>query len=132
MEKKKLSNKEARKDKRVEKKEERQEKRAERKEERKSRPKKELDITIDTNRVDVDIERDAEGNLDIEWDGKHVDGKYSKQGNKVTLEVEINDQDTYLFEANGTNRRLPKGAIWKLTGQVIKGFLKRGWGKIKK
>lgn len=127
MEKKKLSNKKAR----EERKEVRQDKREERKEKRKSK-KKELDITIDTKRLDIDIDRDADGNVDIEWDGKHVDGKYSKHGNKVSIEVEINDQDTYLFEANGTNRRLPKGAIWKLTGQVIKGFLKRGWGKIKK
>lgn len=128
MEKKKLSNKKAR----EERKEVRQDKREERKEKRKSKKKKELDITIDTKRLDIDIDRDADGNVDIEWDGKHVDGKYSKHGNKVSIEVEINDQDTYLFEANGTNRRLPKGAIWKLTGQVIKGFLKRGWGKIKK
>ena len=127
MEKKKLSNKKAR----EERKEVRQDKRDERKEKRQSK-KKELDITIDTKRLDIDIDRDADGNVDIEWDGKHVDGKYSKHGNKVSIEVEINDQDTYLFEANGTNRKLPKGAIWKLTGQVIKGFLKRGWGKIKK
>lgn len=122
MEKKKLSNKEARKD-----------KRDERKAKRKSRKKKELDISIDTKRVDVDIERDAEGNLEVEWDGKHIDGKYTKSAKgKVTLAVEIDDSKSYLFEANGTNRKLPKGAIWKLTGAVIKTFLARGWGKIKK
>ena len=128
MEKKKLSNKKAR----EERKDERQEKRAERKEKRQSKPKKELDITIDTKRVDVDIDRDAEGNLKVEWDGKHVDGVYTKEGNKVTLEVQVDEKETYLFESNGSNRKLPKGAIWRLTGAVIKGFLKRGWGKIKK
>ena len=120
---------EARKDKR----DDRKEARAERKEERRSREKKELDIDIDTKRVDISIDRDKEGNLDIEWDGKHVDGKYSKsKDGKVRLEVEINDDELYVFEGNGNNRRLPKGAIWKLTGSVIKGFLKRGWGKLKK
>lgn len=129
MDKKKLDNKEAR----EERKEERKEKRAERKTKRKSKTKKELDISIDTKRVDIDIDRDAEGNVEVEWDGKHVDGKYSKsKDGKVTLQVEINDKDTYLFEANGTNRRLPKGLLLKLSGAVIKTFLNRKWGKLKK
>ena len=128
MEKKKLSNKA----KREERKEERQDKRAERKEARKSKPKKELDITIDTKRVDIDIDRDKEGNLEVEWDGKHIDGKYTKKDGKVTLEVELDDKTLYTFESNGTNRRLPKGALWKLTGAVIKGFIKKGFGKVKK
>ena len=63
---------------------------------------------------------------------KRTERKTARKSNKKVLEVEINDQDTYLFEGNGSNRRLPKGAIWKLTGAVIKGFLKRGWGKINK
>jgi len=129
MDKKKLENKKAR----EERKEERQEKRAERKTKRKSKPKKELDISIDTKRVDVDINRDAEGNVEVEWDGKHIDGKYSKsKDGKVTLEVEINDKETYLFEANGSNRKLPKGAIYKLTGAVIKSFIRQKYGKLKK
>lgn len=115
-----------------EKREVRADKKDQRKAKRQSRKKKELDISIDTKRVDIDIERDADGNVEVEWDGKHVDGKYIKKGDNVYLEVEINDEDTYIFEANGTNRRLPKGAVWKLTGKVIKGFLRRGWGKVKK
>lgn len=117
---------------RLENKAERQEDRAERKQARKNKSKKVLDIDIDTKRVDIEIDRDADGNLDIEWDGKHIDGKYSNKGGKVSLEIEINDEESYLFEANGTNRKLPKGAIWKVTGAVIRGFLKRGWGKLKK
>ena len=112
--------------------EDRAEKRADRKQAKKTRKKKVLDIDIDTKRVDIEIDRDDDGNLDVEWDGKHIDGKYSKKGDNVSLEIEINDSDTYLFEANGTNRKLPKGAIWKVTGAVVKGFLKRGWGKLKK
>lgn len=133
MEKKSGTNKSEKQEARQDKRDDRKEARAERKEERKSRQKKELDIDIDTKRVDISIDRDQEGNLDIEWDGKHVDGKYSKsKDGKVRLEVEINDEELYVFEGNGSNRRLPKGAIWKLTGAVIKGFLRRGWGKIKK
>lgn len=129
MDKKKLENKKAR----EERKEERKEKRAERKTKRKSKPKKELDISIDTKRVDIDIDRDAEGNVEVSWDGKHVDGKYSKsKDGKVTLEVEINDKETYLFESNGSNRRLPKGTIYKLTGAVIKSFIRQKYGKLKK
>lgn len=110
----------------------RKQKRAERKEARKTRKTKELDISIDTKRVDVDIERDSDGNLEVEWDGKHVDGKYIRTDEKVVLEVEINDKDKYLFEANGTNRKLPKGTLIRLAGNIVKTFLKRGWGKIKK
>ena len=128
MDKKKLDNKKAR----EERKEERKEKRATRKSKRKSKTKKELDISIDTKRVDIDIERDADGNVEVEFDGKHIDGKYTKKGNKVTLEVEINDNETYLFEANGSNRRLPKGTIYKLTGAVIKSFIRNKYGKLKK
>jgi hypothetical protein len=133
MEKKSGRNKSEKQEARQDRREDRQEARSDRKEERKSRQKKELDIDIDTKRVDISIDRDQEGNLDIEWDGKHVDGKYSKsKDGKVRLEVEINDDELYVFEGNGSNRRLPKGAIWKLTGSVIKGFLRRGWGKINK
>jgi hypothetical protein len=99
---------------------------------RKSRKKKELDISIDTKKVDVDIERDAEGNVDIEIDAQKFDAKYTKTEDKVSLEVELEDGKSYLFEGNGKNRRLPKGAFWKLSGTIVKMFLKRGWGKLKK
>ncbi len=115
-----------------ERKEARKTKRADRKQARKSKPKKELDISIDTKKVDVDITRDADGDVVVDIDAQKFDAKYTKEGDKVSIELEIDDDQTYLFESNGSNRKLPKGAFWKLTGAVIKTFLRRGWGKLKK
>ena len=116
----------------AERKEARQDKRADRKQARKSKPKKALDISIDGKNVDLDIDRDQDGNVTIEVDAKKFDASFKKTADKISLEVEIEDGETYLFESNGSNRRLPKGAFWKLTGAVIKTFLRRGWGNIKK
>lgn len=127
---------ESKKDNRIKDKSERKEarktKRADRKQARKSKPKKELDISIDTKKVDVDITRDADGDVVVDIDAQKFDAKYTKEGDKVSIELEIEDDKSYLFESNGSNRKLPKGAFWKLTGAVIKTFLRRGWGKLKK
>jgi len=116
----------------AERKEARQDKRADRKQARKSKPKKAVDISIDGKKVDVDIERDESGNVSVDVDAQKFDASFKKTADKISLEVEIEDGETYLFESNGSNRRLPKGAFWKLTGAVIKTFLRRGWGKLKK
>ena len=110
----------------------RKEKREARKTARKSKPKKELDISIDGKKVDIDIDRESNGDLEVNIDAQKFDAKDTRKGDKVSIEVDLDDDQTYLFESNGTNRRLPKGALWKLTGAVIKTFLKRGWGKLKK
>jgi len=110
----------------------RKDKREARKTARKSKPKKELDISIDGKKVDIDIDRETNGDLEVNIDAQKFDAKYTRKGDKVSIEVDLDDDQTYLFESNGTNRRLPKGAFWKLTGAVIKTFLKRGWGKLKK
>jgi len=68
----------------------------------------------------------------VDIDAQKFDAKYTKEGDKVSIELEIEDDKSYLFESNGSNRKLPKGAFWKLTGAVIKTFLRRGWGKLKK
>ena len=128
MEKNKLSNKEAR----EERKEERQEKRAARKSKRASKPKKELDISIDTKRVDIDIDRDKEGSRQVDIDAQNWDAKYTKtKDGKVTLEFDLEDDKEYLFEGNGKHRKLPKGTILKLTGAVIKTFLRKKLGRLK-
>ena len=116
----------------TERKDARKEKRADRKQARKSKPKKELDISIDGKKVDIDIDRDANGDLEVNIDAQKFDAKYTRKGDKVSVELDLDDDQTYLFESNGSNRKLPKGAFWKLTGAVIKTFLRRGWGKLKK
>jgi len=110
----------------------RKEKREVRKSKRKSRKKKELDISIDTKKVDIDIERDADGNVEIELDTEKVDAKYTKTKDKVSLEVTIEDDKKYLFESNGTDPRLPKGTMFKVLGRVARRLLKKGLGKVKK
>ena len=118
--------------KKEERKAKRQARKSERKERKSQRKKKEIDISLDTDKIDVDIKRDSDGNVDIIVDTEKVDAHYKKHGDKVSLDVDIQDDKEYLFEGNGKNRKLPKGAFWKITGAVIKTFLRRGWGKIKK
>ena len=102
------------------------------KEEKAKRKNKELDISIDTKKVDVDFKRDQEGNVEMIIDTDKVDIHYTKTAEGVTLDFDIEDDKKYLFEGNGSNRKLPKGALLKLTGAVIKTFLRRKWGKVKK
>jgi hypothetical protein len=102
------------------------------KEEKAKRTKKELDISIDTKKVDVDFNRDQEGNVEMTIDTDKVDIYYTKTAEGVKLDFDIEDDKSYLFEGNGANRKLPKGTLLKLTGAVIKTFLRRKWGKVKK
>ena len=44
---------------------------------------------------------------------------------------ELDNKGMYEFVANGTFRTLPKGTIWKVTGEIAKIFLQRGYGKLK-
>ena len=102
------------------------------KEEKTKKQKKELDISIDTKKVDVDYNRDKEGNVEMIIDTDKVDIHYTKTSEGVKLDFDIEDDKEYFFEGNGKNRRLPKGALLKLTGAIIKTALRRKWGKVKK
>ena len=44
---------------------------------------------------------------------------------------ELDDKGMYEFVANGSFRTLPKGTVWKVTGETAKIFLERGYGKLK-
>lgn len=110
----------------------RETRKSERKERKSQRKKKALDISIDTKKLDIDIKRDEEGNVDVIVDTDKVDAHFKKTEDKVSLDVDIEDDKKYLFEGNGKNRKLPKGTFWKITGAVIKTFLRRGWGNVKK
>jgi hypothetical protein len=49
-----------------------------------------------------------------------------------TIEVpELNATEIYEFVANGTFHTLPKGSVWKITGEAAMIFLKKGYGKLK-
>lgn len=96
--------------------------------EKKPRIKKSLNVNIDTKLVDVNIHRDASGVVDVIIDTPIVDAHYHKdaQGKKT---LEIIDANEYNFESNGTSPHLPKGSIWKITGEMLKNFLAKGLGK---
>lgn len=98
---------------------------------RKPRAKKPLDISIDTDKVDVDITRDSEGNVTAIIDTPKTDFKITKDADGVEVEVKLVDGRTYTFESNGKARTLPRG-LWQVTGQMAKLFISQGFGKIKK
>jgi len=91
--------------------------------------KKKLNVKIDTPIVDVHYDKNELGEVDVKIDTKLVDAHYTKNvlGEK---KFEILDGDTYDFESNGKAEHLPKGTIWKITGELVKNFLAKGLGKI--
>jgi hypothetical protein len=95
------------------------------------RPKKPIDISIDTKNVDIDFHRDSEGNVKIDVDTKKVDAHFTKDEGGLKLDIEIDDSKEYEFESFG-NKHMPKGTIWKISGELLKIFLKRKLGKLKK
>jgi hypothetical protein len=96
--------------------------------EKKPRRRKALNVTIDTKHVDVNIKRDASGEVDVVIDTPIVDAHYHKDiDGKRTFKI-INDAE-YKFESNGTSPHLPKGSIWTITGEMLKNFLAKGLGK---
>jgi hypothetical protein len=100
--------------------------------EKQPRKKKPLNVSLDTKNVDVTITRDENGKLDIDVDTKKIDVHFTKDENGVSLDIEVDDQLEYEFEANGKAEHLPKGTVWKVTGEILKIFLKQGFGKLKK
>ena len=93
------------------------------------RPKKPIDIHVDTKNVDVDFHRDSEGNVKIDVDTKKVDAHFTKDEGGHKLDIEIDDLKEYQFESFG-NKHMPKGTIWTISGEFLKIFLKRKLGKL--
>ena len=96
-----------------------------------TRKKKTLDITIDTKNVDLTIKRDEDGNVHAELDTPRVDVTVDKTAEGTSVDIEIDDDKEYQFISNGTAKTLPKGTLWRITGAMLKIFLKKGYGKIK-
>jgi hypothetical protein len=96
---------------------------------RPKRQKRPIDIHIDTKNVDVDIQRDSEGNVKIDVDTKKVDIHFKKEEGIRTLDIEIDDSKEYEFESSGS-KHMPKGTIWKISGEMLKIFLQKGLGKL--
>ena len=100
------------------------------KEEKPKRAKKPINLKIDTKNIDIEIKRDEDGDVQIDVDTKKVDAHFKKDESGISLDIEIDDQKEYEFESFGT-RTMPKGTVWKVTGELLKIFLKRGIGKLK-
>lgn len=98
--------------------------------EKKPRKKKELKVKIDTKHIDVDFSRDADGKVELNIDTPTIDAHYTKdeEGHK---ELRIVDGREYEFVSNGKSPHMPKGTIWKITGELLRNFIKKGLGKHK-
>ena len=96
------------------------------------KPKKPLNINIDTKNVDIKIQRDEEGNVEASLDTNLIDVEVSKDENGVNVDIHLDDDKEYEFESNGKSEHLPKGTVWKVTGELAKIFLRQKFGKLKK
>jgi hypothetical protein len=92
----------------------------------KKKRRKKIDVSLDTANVDVTFKREEDGDIEITLDTPKVD----EEG--FSLDIDVNDKDYYEFESNGKNKHLPKGTVWKITGAMLKHFLKNKFGKLKK
>jgi hypothetical protein len=97
--------------------------------ERKKRTKKPINISIDTKNIDIEIKRDENG-LTVEVDTPKIDAKLTKNDKGLNIDVDINDKDFYNFESNGDSKHLIKGQVYRITGEKLKLFLKKGFGKL--
>jgi hypothetical protein len=98
------------------------------------KPRKPLNIKIDTKNVDIEIKRDVDGNTTIDLDSPIVDVHVEKTDSGKSIEIDfdsIDDRKEYVFESNGTSKLMPNGTLWKITGELVKIFLKRKLGKLK-
>lgn len=99
--------------------------------ERKTRKKKDLNVKLNVNDAELTVKRDING-TEIDIDTRLVDIHIEKDADGVRATIEFDDKVMYEFEGNGESRHLPKGAIFKISGEMLKQFIKRGFGKLKK
>jgi hypothetical protein len=98
----------------------------------KPKRKRKIDVTIDTPNVDINITRDENGNTNVDIDTPRVDVHATKTDDEFKLDIDIDDAKEYTFEANGKGDHLPKGTLWKISGELLRIFLKQGLGKLHK
>jgi len=99
--------------------------------EKKTRKKKDIDVTLNVNNAELKVKKDIKG-TEIDLDTRIIDVHIDKKPNEVKVEIEIDDKVMYEFVGNGESKHLPKGAIFKVTGEMVKHFIKKGFGKLKK
>ena len=99
--------------------------------EKKTRKKKDLSVKLNVNDAELTVKRDING-TEIDLDTRLVDVHIEKNAEGVHATIEIDDKVIYEFEGNGESKHLPKGVLFKVSGEMLKHFLKRGFGKLKK
>ena len=99
--------------------------------EKKTRKKKDLSVKLNVNDAELTVKRDVTG-TEIDIDTRLVDIHIEKDADGVHATIEIDDKVIYEFEGNGQSKHLPKGVLFKISGEMLKHFLKRGFGKLKK
>lgn len=100
--------------------------------EKKQRRKKPVNIKLDTKNVDVEFTRDENGNVTIDVDTPKIDAHIEKTNEETTIDIEVNDREYYEFVSNGNNPTMKRGGIWRVTGELLKILIKKGFGNIKK
>lgn len=98
--------------------------------EKKPRKKKDLNIKVDLGKTEISLKRDING-TQIDVDSRIVDVHIDKNDEGINIDVEIDDKKVYEFESNGTSKHMPKGELFKVTGEMVRHFIKRGFGKLK-
>lgn len=99
--------------------------------EKKTRKKKNIDVKLNVNNAELKVKRDING-TEIDLDTRIIDVHIDKTATETKVQVEIDDKVIYEFVGNGESKHLPKGAFFKITGEMLKHFIKRGFGKLKK
>jgi hypothetical protein len=95
------------------------------------KPKRDVDINIDTPNADLSIEKDVNGDVRASLDTNKIDIQVEKTAEKLTINVEVDDNAIYEFESNGKSKHMAKGQVFKIAGALAKFFIQRGFGRIK-
>jgi len=99
--------------------------------EKRTRKKKDIDVTLNVNNAELKVKRDING-TEIDLDTRIIDVHIDKDSDGVHATIEIDDKLIYEFVGNGESKHLPKGVMFKISGEMLKHFIKKGFGKLKK
>jgi len=99
--------------------------------EKRTRKKKDIDVNINVNNAELKVKRDIKG-TQIDLDTRIIDVHIDKDSSGVHATIEIDDKVIYEFVGNGESKHLPKGVMFKISGEMLKYFIKKGFGKLKK
>ncbi len=82
--------------------------------------------SIQTPSVNIEVERTSDGELNIDIDTERVDVEFSKKGKAFKLDIEINDKQVYEVVSNGKSKHLKNGKVFKVIGVIARILLKKG------